>query len=198
MLRLPPLLFLLPMAACLPKLDPVDSSPSTEGDTDTDADADTDTDSDADADSDTDTRVVLVDEDGVLPDSSSSAEHADFDFDLSSDQLNNWLHIEIESKTATELWGVLYAPSESCVLVVPGWGWAMSEHGNEGWIKVETRGRHTLSVFGTTPKGGAEVHTTITIVAVSELPFGDADEVCVMGEVNCECTDACNCDEIHG
>jgi hypothetical protein len=175
-----PCILCLALGACLPDLDEQDSQPPPEGDADTDADADTD--------------IVLVDEEGLLP---GGGEYADFTFDVEAKHLDSWIHIDLSSADATAMVAVLLAPWGSCNLEVPTWGWAKDTHSNEGWIRPQTRGRYTLSVFGTTPEGGSTVHTTIRVISDAELPFGDADEPCTSGEKACECTDRCNCRSIH-
>jgi hypothetical protein len=190
----------LPLAACLPDLDE-DSNPPVEGDTDTDTDADSDSDADADSDSDadadSDVDTVLVDEELLLPGPDGHDDYVDFTFDIEAQHLDAWLHIELSAARAIELRGILLAPGGGCNLEVPEWGAYMQAHANQGWVRPQQRGRYILSVFGDSPHGGDNVHTVITVIPSSELPFANGEEPCTSGAEACECTELCNCREIH-
>ena len=176
---LPCLLVLVPLAACLPDLKE-DSSLPTEGDTDTD----------------TDTDAVLLDQDDTLPGPEGHADYVDYSFHVAVDQVGSWVHIELTSKEATDMVGIMTAPWKACSLEVPEWGWALEDHRNQGWVRPISAGVHTLSVFGIAPEGGTMVHASVRIVDPDELPWKDPDEPCTLGGDMCTCTERCNCREL--
>lgn len=93
---------------------------------------------------------------------------------------------------------LLLTPTQACALSVPYWTAYMEEHSNQGWVRLEDPGRHTLSVFGEAPGKGAPVHCLVETVPVEDdLPFHDAALACFLGDDTCTCSEVCGCDEIH-
>ncbi|MFH1464914.1 MAG: hypothetical protein ABIO70_11070 [Pseudomonadota bacterium] len=177
------MILLLPLLAlgCIPEPGP--------GDTDT-------TPNDTDTHDTTPEVEVLVDTDALLPGPDGWGDYVDFHFDFSGEP--TWVHITLTSVEATTLNGILQTPTQACALSVPYWTAYMEEHSNQGWVRLEDPGRHTLSVFGEAPGKGAPVHCLVETVPVEDdLPFQDAAMACFLGDDTCTCSEVCGCDEIH-
>ena len=214
-MRTLPCLALLALAACLPDLKPTDSEPSTEGDTDTDTDADSDTDADADTDADSDTDadadadadadtdadadpVVLLDEDGILPTWKGATDYVDFTFDVDAEVQGDWVHIQLSSKEAEFMYGILVGPFKGCGLEIPSFGWPMGEYTNQGWLQLNEQGRYTMSVFGNSAGSNGLIHITVTTVPdPSVLPDAIREASCTLDDDACTCEQStCNCDPV--
>jgi len=135
--------------------------------------------------------VVLLDAEDLLPGPGASQDYVGFAFEVQSGE--KWVHIEIESDDAEELYGTLAAPFESCWLQIPSWHW-QTTHTNEGFVWLADSGTHNLYVYGESPVGGAMVRVTVTALDDEDLPI-DANTECVLGADPCACVEACNCGE---
>ena len=132
--------------------------------------------------------IVLLDHVSDLPAPGAETDYVGFSFDLEAPPV--WVHIELESDEVEEMYGILAAPFDTCLLQVPNWYW-QTDHANDAFVFLTESGTHNLYVYGSAP-GEAQVHAIVTVVPTDELPI-NANAECSLGLEQCACTEDCNC-----